>query len=85
MRTMLDIAIDEIKKDPLKKFEFNEIFEVVENELKQTWTLNFVSNEIPYEKVRERKIGELYTLLTVDRRFERNSDGTWQSKNAEFF
>ncbi|UUD35858.1 hypothetical protein NPA08_02715 [Mycoplasmopsis citelli] len=85
MKTMLDIAIEVISQDTTQKFTFEEIFEVVENELQQSWTTNFVSEDTPYEKIRERKIGELYTLLTVDRRFERNQDGTWQSKNIEIF
>ncbi|VEU76036.1 DNA-directed RNA polymerase subunit delta [Mycoplasmopsis columboralis] len=85
MKTMLDIAIEVISEDTTKKFEFNEIFEVVERELQELWTQKFVSESTPYEKVRERKIGELHTLLTVDRRFERNQDGTWQSKSIEIF
>ncbi|WP_025755500.1 DNA-directed RNA polymerase subunit delta [Mycoplasmopsis cricetuli] len=80
MKTMLDIAIEVISQDKEKNYLFNEIFNEVEKQLKEIWTLNLVTEKTNYESIRERKIGELYTLLTVDRRFERNQDGTWKNK-----
>lgn len=82
MRTMLDIAIDFVYKEEHEgAFEFNEIFEVVEDELRGYWIQNLVNDDLPYVKLREKKIGELYRLLTVDGRFIRNNNGTWSPSN----
>ncbi|WP_036464354.1 DNA-directed RNA polymerase subunit delta [Mycoplasmopsis sturni] len=85
MKTMLDIAIEVISQDTTKSFDFDQIFEVVEDKLKSQWEDKFVTEEKSYEDIRKDKIGELYRLLTVDRRFERNKDGSWKSKTFEVF
>ncbi|MBW0602678.1 hypothetical protein MADP07_00401 [Mycoplasma anatis] len=82
MRTMLDIAIDFVYNTEHEgAFDFNEIFDVVEDELRGYWIQNLVNDDLPYVKLRERKIGELYRLLTVDGRFIRNNNGTWSPSN----
>lgn len=82
MKTMLDIAIDFVyNKEHESAFEFNEIFDVVEDELRGYWIQNLVNDDLPYVKLREKKIGELYRLLTVDGRFIRNNNGTWSPSN----
>ncbi|RIV16950.1 DNA-directed RNA polymerase subunit delta [Mycoplasmopsis gallopavonis] len=84
-KTMLEIAIEAISEDTLKAFEFNQLFARVEEELKEKWINELVNEENDYEKVQTRKMGELYRLLTVDKRFTRNPDGTWQSTTFEVF
>ncbi|QGZ97927.1 hypothetical protein GE118_03940 [Mycoplasma sp. NEAQ87857] len=84
-RTMLEIAIDAISEDTKKQFTFDELFHIIEDELKDDWTEKFVNDSTPYEKIQTKKMGELYRLLTVDKRFHRNFDGTWQSKTIEVY
>ncbi|WP_036453097.1 DNA-directed RNA polymerase subunit delta [Mycoplasma buteonis] len=86
-KTMLEIAIETISEDTLKPFTFDQLFEIVEAELKDKWidTLEDRFSDEQYQKVRTRKMGELYRLLTVDKRFSRNSDGTWQSATYEIY
>lgn len=80
--TMLEIAIDFVSEDYNQSYEFYEIFERVESLLKDSWIEKFVNTENgkDYEKVRELKMGELYRLLTVDKEFSRNMDGTWKKR-----
>ncbi|WLP85685.1 DNA-directed RNA polymerase subunit delta [Mycoplasma seminis] len=80
-RTMLEIAINKVNQDPTAEFDFFEIFNEVEAELKSDWEERFVSERKPYEKVRESKMGELHRLLTVDKRFQRTANEKWQAKN----
>ncbi|MGZ9755630.1 DNA-directed RNA polymerase subunit delta [Mycoplasma sp. 394] len=81
--TMLEVAIEKVNSNPLYSFTFAELFDAVEKELKDNWYFRFVKGEpnLPYEKVRETKMGELYRLLTVDKRFHRNIDGSWRAAN----
>ncbi|WBP84163.1 DNA-directed RNA polymerase subunit delta [Mycoplasmopsis edwardii] len=84
--TMLEVASQVILSEPNRNFTFDEIFEIVENELKEIWMKRFLitdPNET-YEKIREKRIGELYRLLTVDKKFFRNEDGTWSSRHKNF-
>ncbi|SJZ54872.1 DNA-directed RNA polymerase subunit delta [Mycoplasmopsis verecunda] len=83
-RTMLEIAINKVNQNPGVEFTFFELFDAVENELKPEWEVRFVSEDKPYEKVRETKMGELYRLLTVDKRFQRTADENWEGKNTDF-
>ncbi|MFV8468212.1 DNA-directed RNA polymerase subunit delta [Mycoplasma sp. VS424B] len=83
-RTMLEIAINKVNSNPTAEFTFFEIFDAVENELKSDWEERFVTEEKPYEKVRETKMGELHRLLTVDKRFQRTANDKWQGKNTGF-
>ncbi|MFV8476635.1 DNA-directed RNA polymerase subunit delta [Mycoplasma sp. BRA290] len=83
-RTMLEIAINKVNSNPTAEFTFFEIFDAVENELKLDWEERFVTEEKPYEKVRETKMGELHRLLTVDKRFQRTANDKWQGKNTGF-
>ncbi|WP_027334920.1 DNA-directed RNA polymerase subunit delta [Mycoplasmopsis felifaucium] len=84
MRTMLDITIDYTLKNCSNNnyVEFNEIFDAVENELRYKWEKEAEEKEVDYSKIRINKIGELYRLLTVDSRFERNSDGLWTTREG---
>ncbi|VEU70262.1 DNA-directed RNA polymerase subunit delta [Mycoplasmopsis glycophila] len=84
-KTMLEIAIEIISEDTEKSFKFMELFEKVEEQLKEKWEKDFVNEDNDYEKIRTKKMGELYRLLTVDRRFSRNSDETWTSSTFEVY
>ncbi|UWV82506.1 hypothetical protein NW063_01380 [Mycoplasmopsis cynos] len=81
--TMLEVASNLILSQPNNNFTFDEIFNEVEKELKEIWMKRFLVNNPneTYEKVREKRIGELYRLLTVDKKFLRNEDGTRCSKH----
>ncbi|WP_027121057.1 hypothetical protein [Mycoplasma leonicaptivi] len=88
--TMLEVAFAIVSQNASQRFTFNEIFDIVENDLKEDWIEKFINNNqektaegipsLTYEDVRLNKIGELYRLLTVDKRFQRNMDGTWELK-----
>ncbi|AKF41197.1 hypothetical protein MCANUFG4_00998 [Mycoplasmopsis canis UFG4] len=80
--TMLEVASEFILNEPNRSFTFDEIFQKVENELKDIWVKRFLipGEDESYEKIREKRMGELYRLLTVDKKFFRNEDGTWSSK-----
>ncbi|WP_324673000.1 hypothetical protein U5U50_00795 [Mycoplasma sp. 888] len=80
-KTMLEIAYELVSSRPTDEFAFMEIFNTVEDELRYDWEDRFVTMNTPYEKVRERKIGELYRLLTVDKRFNRLANGNWEARN----
>ncbi|QNM93966.1 hypothetical protein H9M94_01880 [Mycoplasma sp. Pen4] len=69
-KTMLDIAIATVSQDPSKEYSFYDIFDKVEEELKDSWVEKFVTPTTTYDKIRETKMGELHRLLTVDKRFE---------------
>ncbi|APJ38189.1 DNA-directed RNA polymerase subunit delta [Mycoplasmopsis pullorum] len=79
MKTMLDIAIDVVVNGTQKSYKFDTIFDEIERQLKDYWEENLVTEQQSYEKLRVKKIGELYRLLTVDGRFIRNNDETWSS------
>ncbi|TDV24071.1 hypothetical protein BCF59_0015 [Mycoplasmopsis mustelae] len=78
--TMLEITTEIVSSQPGKSFTFNQIFSKVEEQLKDNW-FKYVqgSNTLTYDQVRETKMGELHRLLTVDKRFHRNLDGTWKA------
>ncbi|QKT05519.1 DNA-directed RNA polymerase subunit delta [Mycoplasma sp. OR1901] len=83
-RTMLEIAIEVISSDTTSSFTFEEIFQKVEEELGEVWAQSYKDDEnFTLEKIKEKKMGELYRLLTVDMRFTRNLDGTWISSTTE--
>ncbi|WP_426461001.1 DNA-directed RNA polymerase subunit delta [Mycoplasma hafezii] len=90
-KTMLEIAIAKISENTAKSYTFDELFDAVESELKDKWVHDLGSKyedlpeEEAYEKIRTKKLGELYRLLTVDKRFTRNPDGTWISTTYEVF
>ncbi|QZE12532.1 DNA-directed RNA polymerase subunit delta [Mycoplasma sp. Ms02] len=80
MKTMLDIALSVVCEDATLSFEFDQIFEVVENNLKEHWNNTLVSENQSYDDLRVKKMGELYRLLTVDGRFVRDKDGLWSAR-----
>ncbi|MEE3928069.1 hypothetical protein V2E24_00565 [Mycoplasmopsis ciconiae] len=77
MKTMLDVALSVVNNKESDAYEFEDIFENVENELMDRWNQELVNDKLTYAKLRVKKMGELYRLLTVDGRFVRNNDGTW--------
>ncbi|UUM19356.1 DNA-directed RNA polymerase subunit delta [Mycoplasma sp. 1018B] len=79
---MLDITLEFVKTNcaNYEYVTFEEIFNVVEKELKAKWELEVEEKETTYENIRFNKVGELYRLLTVDSRFVRNVDGLWTIK-----
>ncbi|VEU59689.1 DNA-directed RNA polymerase subunit delta [Mesomycoplasma neurolyticum] len=73
---IINLAVEILQKN--ESLEFYEIFDYVKKHLFSIWSED--------EKVRtnsetnaliEKKMGELYKLLTVDRHFIKNNDGTW--------
>ncbi|EGV00571.1 DNA-directed RNA polymerase subunit delta [Mycoplasmopsis columbina] len=82
MKTILDITLEFAKKHCANGnyVSFNEIFTAVEEELKEKWELEAEVKKETYEKIQVNKIGELYRLLTVDSRFERNANGEWTTR-----
>lgn len=84
MRTMLDITIEYTLKNCSDNnyVEFSDIFNSVENELTLKWHQEAEDKNVPYEQIKMNKIGELYRLLTVDSRFERNSKGLWTTREG---
>ncbi|MBN4083395.1 hypothetical protein JXZ92_00970 [Mycoplasma sp. CSL10137] len=83
-KTMLEIAIEVISSDTSRSFTFDEIFQRIEEELREVWIQSYEDDEnFTLDKIKEKKMGELYRLLTVDMRFTRNLDGTWISSTTE--
>ncbi|VEU62887.1 DNA-directed RNA polymerase subunit delta [Mycoplasmopsis bovirhinis] len=84
--TMLEVASKFVLDNPNQAFEFYQIFDKVEEELNDLWIkrLLFKSDDNSYEQIRERKMGELYRLLSVDKTFLRNEDGTWSARHKNF-
>ncbi|ADR25026.1 DNA-directed RNA polymerase subunit delta [Mycoplasmopsis bovis] len=84
MKTMLDVAIEFLleKSGGSQYMEFNTIFDEVEAQLKSKWEKEATQKELEYSKIRQNKIGELYRLLTVDSRFERNNQGLWITREG---
>ncbi|MCU4706611.1 DNA-directed RNA polymerase subunit delta [Mycoplasma sp. CSL7503-lung] len=83
-KTMLEIAIEVISSDTSRSFTFDEIFRRIEEELREVWIQSYEDDEnFTLDKIKEKKMGELYRLLTVDMRFTRNLDGTWISSTTE--
>ncbi|WP_033161241.1 DNA-directed RNA polymerase subunit delta [[Mycoplasma] collis] len=71
-----DLAIEVLSQNDT--LTFYEVFEYVKNALFSSWieknkSLNAVDKQILIEK----KMGELYKILTVDRFFIKNSDESW--------
>ncbi|WP_406613762.1 hypothetical protein ACJA23_02675 [Mycoplasma corogypsi] len=83
--TMLDIAKNIITKDTSASHQFDDIFAQVEEVLSNTWNEYAFNNQLTYEEVRKRKIGELWRILTVDKTFKRNEHGEWECSSAEVF
>ncbi|ADE19754.1 DNA-directed RNA polymerase subunit delta [Mycoplasma crocodyli] len=84
MKTMLDLAIEFLSENKDQDYEFDQIFNHVEENLKSSWEANFVSDRNNYEQVRTKKLGELYRLLTVDGSFIRTHEGLWQLNQQKF-
>ncbi|EFF41624.1 DNA-directed RNA polymerase subunit delta [Mycoplasmopsis alligatoris] len=84
MKTMIDLAIEVVSSDKDRWFTFEEIFEHVENNLRESWTNNFVNEKNDYEQIKTKKLGELYRFLTVTGSFSRNSDGLWKINVHKF-
>ncbi|WP_406617083.1 DNA-directed RNA polymerase subunit delta [Mycoplasmopsis adleri] len=84
MSTMLDLTIEYTLKNCAnnKYVEFNKIFDAVEAQLKYKWEQEAREKNVPYDKIRLNKVGELYRLLTVDSRFERNAAGLWTTREG---
>lgn len=68
---------DEENKE--RVFTFQEIFEKVEQTLKDEWNKNN-NKSLNKEQMTENKMGEIYKLLTIDGRFIRHEDGTWSKR-----
>lgn len=77
MKTMLDIALETVNSKVAETYDFEYIFDKVEEQLKSKWENDLVNQDYSYEKIRVKKISELYRLLTVDGRFIHNNDGSW--------
>lgn len=73
MKNMLKVVEEFLKKNK-DGATFNEIFDNVKVEMKETWTELFPTK---IKQIEEEKIGELYTLMCVDGRFVRNNEHKW--------
>ncbi|VEU75714.1 Uncharacterised protein [Mycoplasmopsis maculosa] len=82
MKTMLDITIEYTLKhcSDGRHVEFNDIFNEIESQLKEKWEIESRTKNIEYSTIRTNKVGELYRLLTVDSRFQRNAKGLWTTR-----
>ncbi|MBU4691296.1 DNA-directed RNA polymerase subunit delta [Mycoplasma zalophi] len=74
--TMLTVSIKAFSDNKKEELSFETIFQYVKNRFIEKWTLenNGVLSE---DKLLEKKRGELYKLLTVDKTFNRLADGNW--------
>lgn len=76
MKNMLKVVEEFLKKNE-KGATFNEIFDHVREEMKQTWKELFPTKLL--KNIEDDKIGELYTLMSIDGRFVRNNEQKWFS------
>lgn len=74
-RTMKEIVYEYIKKNG--EAEFNQIWEAVESSQKQEWTDKYKAIEKSYDRIKEIKIGELYSLLTLEGTFTKRDEKNW--------
>ncbi|QJR43932.1 DNA-directed RNA polymerase subunit delta [Mycoplasma miroungirhinis] len=74
--TMLTISIKAFLDNKKEELDFETIFQYVKKHFMEKWTIE--NNDLLSEdKLLEKKRGELYKLLTVDRQFNRLADGRW--------
>ena len=73
MKLMLTLTFEFLKKN--KKATFKQIFEKVSKELKNNWIEN--SPKEQFQKIQNKKRGELFTYLTTDGRFVMPSKTHW--------
>ncbi|MDJ1646548.1 DNA-directed RNA polymerase subunit delta [Mycoplasma phocimorsus] len=75
MKTMLSITKEFLQGK--NSVDFKEIFNEVELELRDKWTLEATEKNISYEEICIKKTGELYKIMTVDKSFKYEKGNTW--------
>lgn len=74
-KTMKEIVYDFIKNNG--EVEFNKIWDEVESNQKEEWIQKYKPFEKSYDKIKEIKVGELYSLLTLEGTFTKKDEKIW--------
>lgn len=73
MKTMQEVAYEFLLDN--KKAPFNKVWDFVLKTLNVSWKETFPDKS--NDKIIEVKIGELYTMLTANGKFIKDTDGNW--------
>lgn len=74
MKNMMDVVFQYLEKNK-DGVQFQTIWAHVQTEMKATWKELFPTRLL--KEIEEDKIGELYTLMSIDGRFIRDFESNW--------